>query len=109
MPNIKVSGVAVNHVQALSKELSIGLSKTIDCPEDWITFMYGNECVFSSGEVLQDTIFVYVDWFDRGQEVKDRVAIILSDALMQLEKIVTVNVIFNDMKKTDFFENGNHY
>ncbi len=116
MPNIKFSGVDAPTVQTLSHELSKSLSKTIGCPEDWITFIAGESAgkIFCNGEVLTDTIFAYVSWFDRGQEVKNQVAKVITKSILTSDKaelatIETVNVVFIDMKKSDYFENGEHF
>lgn len=117
MPHIRMSGLDVPRVKALSAHLSQDLSKTIGCPIDWITFSVGNfgdGNIFCDGKIVRDTVFVHVEWFDRGSEVKDTVARIITDGIFETKRckfseIETVDVIFVDLKKEDYYENGQHY
>ena len=114
MPHIKFSGLDVLRVKTLSKEISNDLSTVMNCPIDWITFTVGangDGNIFSDGQLVKDTVIVHIEWFDRGQDIKDQVAKIITDAVYQTKriksaKIETINVIFVDLDKKDFYENG---
>lgn len=107
MPNIKISGLETAKVRELSKKLTADLAKAIDCPADWLTFSVGGD-VFCCGEPATDTVFVHVEWFDRGGTTKDVVAKLINAAILGGE-ISTVDIIFVDLKKSDYFENGEHF
>lgn len=117
MPNIKVNHLAVSEVKKLSGELTQHLSRVFDCPSDWVTFSVGtsgDETIFCEGNVLRDAVTIFVEWFDRGQEVKDAVAKILTDGVNQLErsgeeKLETVTVVFIAFDPNDYYENGVHF
>lgn len=117
MPNIRVNHLEVSEVTQLSRELTHRLSKELECPLDWITFSIGTpsgNTIFSEGNVLKDSVTMFVEWFDRGQEVKDAVARILTEGVYQLErkpteKLETVTVIFIDIDPKDYYENGIHF
>lgn len=117
MPNIRVNHLEVSEVMKLSGELTQRLSKEFDCPLDWITFSMGtstDNTIFSEGKVLKDTVTIFVEWFDRGQEVKDAVAKILTEGVYQLErkgteKLETVTVVFIALDPKDYYENGIHF
>ncbi len=120
MPNIKATGFTALEVQKISKLSTEKLAKAVGCPLDWITFIAETtekEVMFSNGEVVRDTVFLQVEWFDRGQEMKDLVAKILTDVIMELsrcdraenEGIETIDIFFVDMEKTNYYENGTHF
>ncbi len=117
MPIIKVSGLDIPRVKTLSAEITDDLAKAIDCPTDWITFTVGalgDGNIFCMGELVKDTVYVHVEWFDRGAETKTAVAKIITDAVLQTKrikstKIETVDVIFVNLEKSDYYENGEHF
>lgn len=115
MPNIKTIGFTSSEVQELSKQATPELAKIIGCPADWITFIAETaekDVIFCNGEVVQDTIFMQVEWFDRGQETKTALAKILSDLTVKLRndvQIEYVDILFVDMEKTNYYENGAHF
>lgn len=115
MPNIKTTGFMTAEVQMLSKMATEELAKAIDCPADWITFIAettDRDVIFCNGDVVRDTIFMQVEWFDRGQEVKTLVAKILSDCTVKLREDVQtdyVDILFIDMEKMNYYENGSHF
>lgn len=120
MPNFKVTGLNTETVKKLSFDLSESLSKIIDCPVDWITFSMGatdENCIFCNGQLLKDTIFVYVEWFDRGLDIKNKVAEIINNGIFDLNKgkskeietIETVDIIFVNLEKGDYYENGESF
>ncbi len=117
MPHIEISGLEIPRIKILSKELSESLSKAINCPIDWITFSVGalgDTNIFCDGNLIEDTAYIHVEWFDRGADVKQTVANIITEGVFNTNKlefpeIKTVDVIFVDLKKTDYFENGEHF
>ncbi len=113
MPHIDINGLNKEQVRGLSAEISADLSKVIDCPPDWITFSVSSE-IFSNGSLVNDTVIIHVEWFDRGREVKDMVVKILTDAVLQstraeFAEIETVDIIFVDLDKSNYYENGEHF
>ena len=117
MPNIRVNHLETAEVMQLSRDLTECLSKEFNCPTDWITFSMGSakeQTIFCEGKALTDTVTIFVEWFDRGQEVKDAVAKILTDGVNRLkrketEKLETVTVIFVAFDPMNYYENGTHF
>lgn len=116
MPNIKIIGLENTKVSKLSGCLSQTLAKIVDCPSDWFTFFCSSadsDIMFCEGEKLTDSVFIYVQWFDRGQAVKDLVAKAITEAIFstndETAKIENVSIIFLDTLKSDYYENGTHY
>ncbi len=114
MPHIKISGLAEPTVKALSAELTKSLSSAIDCPTDWLTFSADATNIYCNGNNVTDTVFVHVEWFDRGDNVKSTVAKIITGEILSPNKlnianVETVDVIFINHEKTSYYENGEHF
>ncbi|OOB80536.1 MAG: hypothetical protein BEN19_04375 [Epulopiscium sp. Nuni2H_MBin003] len=117
MPHIRVTGLDIPKVKALSAELTESLSQVIKCPADWITFSIGalgDGDIFCNGNLLKDTVYVTVEWFDRGKNAKNLVAKILTEGILkaksfEFDEINSVDVIFVDIEKENYYENGKHF
>ncbi len=117
MPNFKISGLDVPKVKKMSSLLSKELANVIECPVDWVTFStdcLSNGNIFCDGKLLEDTVFIHVEWFDRGRDVKNKVAKIITEGIMdkrqtEFSKIETVDIIFVDLDKSNYYENGEHF
>lgn len=117
MPNIKISHLETKYVKRLSQQHTEQLANLIECPLDWLTFCVQsveNVSLFCEGKPIHDTVSVHVEWFDRGQDIKQKVATYLTKAILSLNEtekhqIEYVNIIFVDLKKSDFFENGTSF
>ncbi len=109
MPRIIFDNLDNKTVKMLSTNLTSSLSKAIDCPEDWFTFVAQNNGMFCGGEEIDDTVFVSVEWFDRGEKVKNTVAGIITDVVSDIKTVETVTIVFKKLEKPDYYENGNPY
>ncbi len=116
MPNIKFSNMDTLSVRKLSAAIGGELAKAIGCPAGVIAFIAcaPEGSAYCCGEAADDTVFVNIEWFDRGQEVKDAVAKIITDAVLNGEKwgifgFNTVNVAYIDSRKSDYYINGEHF
>lgn len=52
--------------------------------------------------------YVNVRWFDRGQEVQDKCAQIITE-LIRAEGISSLDVIFHVLERNKYYENGVHF
>lgn len=110
MPYIKVRGLEVEQVQSLSAQLTPLMAQIIGCPEDWLCFIHTSECAFTQGKAVAQEVFFHVEWFERGQGVKDALAQVLTQGVQKMRPTVeTTTVVFVPQAKEDFFENGAHY
>ncbi len=117
MPHIRINGLDIPKVKQLSKDLSENLAEVVECPIDWISFSVGaagEGSVFCNGELAKDTVFAYVEWFDRGLDAKNAVAKIITDSILgsgkaEFSEVETVDVIFIDLDKSNYYENGEHF
>lgn len=110
MPHFRFRAVEPQAVQALSKPLTDELQPLMDCPREDFTFEYIYTTFFNEGEVSAAHPFVEVLWFDRGQEVQDKVAAIVTE---QVKGIVgqdsNVAVIFTALNPAGYYDNAQHY
>lgn len=109
MPYFIVSGLDNENVKEISKTTTDDLAKIIDCPNDWINFSKNSCKVFCEGKVSKE-IFVHIEWFDRGGEVKEKVAKILMNNIQnQFGKDLNVTTVFVNIEKSNYYENGNNF
>lgn len=79
-------------------------------PREDFTFEYIYTTFFHEGEVSPAYPFVEVFWFERGQEVRDTVARVVTK---QVKEIVgednNVAVIFTTLEPSAYYDNAKHY
>ncbi len=79
-------------------------------PREDFTFEYIYTTFFHEGEVSPAYPFVEVFWFERGQEVRDTVAQVVTK---QVKEIVgednNVAVIFTALEPSAYYDNAKHY
>ncbi len=110
MPHLRFRAVEPQTVQALSAPLTDALQPLMKSPREDFTFEYIYTTFYQEGEVSQAYPFVEVLWFDRGQEVKDQSAQIITQQLRGVVgEDVDVAVIFTALNPSDYYDNGEHY
>jgi len=110
MPHFRFRAVEPQTVQTLSKPLTDALESLMKSPREDFTFEYIYTTFYHEGEVSSAYPFVEVLWFDRGQEVKDTVASIITQQVCDvIGEDIDVAVIFNALKPEDYYDNGEHY
>lgn len=111
MPRIIFKNIDKNTVKELSQELIDSLAAIIDCPSDWITFEHIENTVYFSGkDITLENIYVEISWFKRTQETQNRLASFIHDALkLKLNDGRDITIIFYELIKENYFENGKHY
>lgn len=107
MPQVTFKGLEEAQVQNLSKTLAPKLSKLLDTPEDWFSFEYSPTIAYVLGEKAQGVAAVDVTWFDRGQEMQDKTALLIHQTLLDLG-YQEPTLMFHLLKKEEFYENGQH-
>lgn len=117
MPMLRFNGLDATKVQTLSKKLSQPLSEAIGCPTNWLYYTNissDDSAIFCNGNEVTNEVYVHVEWFDRGQEIKDQVAKIITEMIQDNSVIscpdsMDVTVIFIELEKSSYYENGEHY
>ncbi|MBD0788373.1 DUF1904 domain-containing protein [Vibrio sp. Y2-5] len=110
MPHFRFRAVEPQTVQNLSKPLTDSLQSLMNSPREDFTFEYIYTTFYAEGEVSAAYPFVEILWFDRGQEVQDKVAAIVTE---QVKGIVgqdsDVAVIFTALSPVGYYDNAQHY
>ncbi len=109
MPIIKVTGIDKEIVKKVSKSMIDELQETIKCPRDYFTIEVKVNPVFIfDGEEVSPPYFIRVEWFDRGCEVRDKSASIITEAFRK-EGISPLDVRFSSSEKECYYEDGMHF
>ncbi|MBC2722890.1 MAG: DUF1904 family protein, partial [Desulfosporosinus sp.] len=78
MPQIKIRGVETDTIRKLSNQLIDELAQLTLSPKDDFTLEVMNSTYILNGEVVPGYPFIEVAWFDRGQELQDLAAQIIT-------------------------------
>jgi hypothetical protein len=60
------------------------------------------------GEVVEGNPVIEISWFDRGQEIQDKTAKIITKYI-QLIGYTNVDIIFITLDENKYYENGVHF
>ncbi|UOF02918.1 DUF1904 domain-containing protein [Bdellovibrio reynosensis] len=93
----------------LSSTMVKDLAAIINTSEDNFTFEVVSSQFFSEGQETASYPFVEVLWFARTQEVQNSCASYICDKVRELTKQPDVVVIFVELNKTAYYENGKHF
>lgn len=108
MPQIIVRGILVSQVAIIEKNLIDKLSEITDTDkEDFTLEVFQTERV-KDGQITTDYPFVEVKWFDRGQEVQDKVALAITKILSEIG-VSEADIFFTHLKKENYYYKGKHY
>ncbi|MES2800939.1 MAG: DUF1904 family protein [Bdellovibrionota bacterium] len=112
MPHIRIRAMHDSDVKKLSLVLPGELSLVMHTPEDNFTVEKIASVFYRAGEILPDgkgDPMVEIHWFDRGAEVKAAVAKKITEVVRNFSKSEYIAVVFFDLPKTNYFENGSHF
>ncbi|MED1470141.1 DUF1904 family protein [Bacillus salipaludis] len=108
MPHLLIRGVTVEQVKTISKPLVQELADLCACGKDNFTLeVVQSTFVFDEREV-PGYPFIEVKWFERGQEIRDEFANIITKQVQSLE-IPEVEVAFSTFRKSDYYLNGKSF
>lgn len=107
MPMLKIRGIEEREVLEISKNLIDELEKVIECPRDYFTIELIKSTYIMDGEVVNAPKIVEVAWFDRGQDIQNKVAKIITKYLKNSEECL--DVIFSNLSTNNYYENGEHF
>lgn len=108
MPQIKMRGVDTKTICKLSKQLIDELAVLTQSPRDDFTLEVIHSTFVMDGVVVPGYPFVEIAWFDRGQEIQDQVAQVVSRSLNDAG-CSSVDIMFTVLEKLRYYENGVHY
>jgi hypothetical protein len=108
MPQLIFKGIKITDVKQISHSLVDELQLTVGCPRDYFTLEAPASCFISDGEEISGGPLIQVNWFDRGQEVQDRTAAVITRHVQQAG-YPQVDLFFVNLEKNRYYENGKHY
>lgn len=108
MPVLRVKAVNENKVLDFSKGLIDELQELIECPRDYFSIEVTQSKFIMDGKFVDGLPMVEVLWFDRGQEVQDKAAKIITKHINSAG-YMNVDVIFHSLEHKKYYENGEHF
>lgn len=108
MPALRLKSIDYKRVLANSKTLIDELKKLIQCPRDYFSIEVAPSSFIKDGEFVDGPPEVEVFWFDRGQEVQDKSAKIITKYINSIG-YESVDVIFHTLEESRYYENGEHF
>ena len=112
MPHIRIRAMTESQVKNLSQVLPKELSRLMSTSEDNFTVEKINSVFYRAGEIVPDgtgDTLIEVHWFDRGAEMKSLVASKVTQLVRECSNSEFIAVVFFDLPKTSYFENGSHF
>jgi hypothetical protein len=105
MPQLTVRGINVQIMTEISKPLVEEMAAICECGTDNFTIDCLNVVSVFGGETAETYPFIEVAWFERGPEVRDRLAQALVRQL-RLEGIAEVEVAFKVYREDSYYVGG---
>lgn len=109
MPQIKIRGIHENNICKISKKMIDDLVEVVKCPRDYFEIECIKSVAIRDGKIADVYPFVEVAWFDRGQEVQDIVARIITDSIRNNLDVESMDLAFTVFEKEKYYENGEHF
>ena len=105
MPQLLFRGIEEEKIIGVSKALLDDLVEIVGCPREYFTLEYVPTRFVFDGEITAGAPLVQINWFDRGQEIRDKVAVNLTKHLLEAG-CASVDVYFIELQAEAYYENG---
>jgi len=105
MPRFAFHALPLATVKALSAPLADDLQALLGCPREELVFHVPTDHYVLDADLVAGPPFVEVAWFDRGLEVQDQVARLLTDHLHRAG-VPSVDVCFLPLARRAYYEDG---
>lgn len=107
MPQFLIKGMKMEDVQKISTQMVNELEEIIGCPRDYFRIEFVDSTLIEDGDIVAGCPMVQVNWFDRGQEVQDKVAVSITTNI-QNAGYEQVEIFFIVLERNKYYENGTH-
>jgi hypothetical protein len=108
VPQLIFKGISVEQVKKISSPLVKELANLCQCETDNFTLeIIHSAFVFNQNEV-EGFPFIEVKWFERGQEIQDRFAGIITKHLQSID-IAELEVAFSVFLESAYYLNGKNF
>lgn len=110
MPHIRVRGLAFEDLESVAEILVESLAEITQTPNSHFTLEYQGVTYLTLGGASPSYPFIEILWFDRGSEVKAKVAAFIDDLVRPLIPVgKDITVLFHDIKGHNYFENAESF
>lgn len=107
MPQFIIKGMKTEEVQKISKEMVDELELIIGCPRDYFRIECVESSLINDGKKVSGDPLVQVNWFDRGQEIQDKVAACVARNIHKAGYEQS-EIFFIVLERNKYYENGKH-
>lgn len=108
MPALKFKSIGAEKIRGISKELIDELEELLQCPRSYFSLEISQSIYIKDGDFAPGSPIVEVFWFDRGQELQDKAAKIITRYMNSIGH-KEIDVIFIGLNKNRYYENGEHF
>lgn len=108
MPQLRFHAIEKEKLVSISTQMLDALVEVVKCPRDHFILELVNSTYIFDGEKVEAYPFVEVAWFDRGFDVQDEVASIITKSI-QSAGYQEIEVAFTEFKARNYYENGKHF
>ncbi|MEH7238603.1 DUF1904 family protein [Bacillus sp. JJ1562] len=108
MPHLIIKGVSTEQVKKISPALVQELANLCDCGTDNFTLELVHSTYVYDGVEVPGYPFIEVKWFERGQEIQDQFATIVTTQIQALG-IPEVEVAFSPFLESAYYLNGKSF
>jgi len=112
MPHLRIRALSENAVKSLSRTLPLELSKILSTPQDNFTVERVATTFYRAGEAVAEVELdpmIEVLWFERGSEAREAVAKKVTEFVKAHTPSEYIAVVFVNIPKDNYFENGKHF
>lgn len=110
MPHIRVRGMEQKLLAGVAEGIVEQIAHATQTPNDHFTLEHIPSAYIVKGGASEAYPFVEILWFDRGQDMKTKVAAIVDKALRNIVGEDTdITVLFSDLRGQDYYENREHF
>lgn len=108
MPQLKIRGIEKEKIVSVSTTLVNELSELVSCSREDFTIELIESTYIFDGQEVNPYPFIEVAWFDRGQEVQDKVAEIITNKFRD-QGIQDIDLMFILLEENKYYYNGKHF
>jgi hypothetical protein len=108
VPQLLIKGISVDQVKTISKPLVQELAELCACGTDNFTLEVMNSTFVFDGEEVPGYPFIEVKWFERGLEIQDEFANLITKQVHSLG-IPEVEVAFTTFRESNYYLNGKSF
>ena len=108
MPHLKLTGIKKEIAFSISTGLINDLEALLVCPREYFTIELDENPYIFDGETAPVPCKITVEWFDRGQEIQDQAATIITLTLKKAG-YDALDIYFTHLLESQYYENGKHF